>query len=34
VPDLDPEERILRQQMVVAIDLTALAEERGVVLDA
>lgn len=34
VPELDPEERILRQQMVVAIDLTALAEERGVALDA
>lgn len=34
VPELDPEERMLRQQMVVALDLTALAEERGVVLDA
>lgn len=33
-PDLDPEERALRQQMVVALDLTALAEERGVPLDA
>jgi hypothetical protein len=32
-PDLDPEERMLRQQLVVALDLTALAEERGVVLD-
>jgi DNA polymerase I-like protein with 3'-5' exonuclease and polymerase domains len=32
-PDLDPEERALRQQMVVALDLTALAEEQGVVLD-
>jgi hypothetical protein len=32
-PDLDPEERALRQQMVVALDLTALAEERGVLLD-
>jgi hypothetical protein len=31
--DLDPEERALRQQMVVALDLTALAEERGVLLD-
>jgi aminopeptidase N len=33
-PDLDPEERALRQHMVVALDLTALAEERGVPLDA
>jgi hypothetical protein len=32
-PDLDPEERALRQQMVIAFDLTALAEERGVLLD-
>lgn len=33
-PDLDPEERMLRQHLVVALDLTALAEERGVALDA
>jgi hypothetical protein len=31
--DLDPEERALRQQMVVVLDLAALAEERGVLLD-
>jgi hypothetical protein len=32
-PDLDPEERTLRQQMVVVLDLAALAEERGVALE-